>query len=57
MKFVDDDWDFYELDYPYGSCTTVPYGDSVSKCLLVVGSRGAQPSKYTTEEISQSMSY
>ena len=26
----DDDWGFYGLDYPYGSHTTAPYGDSVS---------------------------
>ena len=48
---------FYGLDYPYGSRTTAPYGDSVSKCPLVVGGSGAQPSGYPTEELSQSMSY
>ena len=48
---------FYGLDYPYGSCMTAPYGDSVSRCLLVVGGSGDQPSGYLTEELSQSMSY
>ena len=48
---------FYGLDYPYGSRTIAPYGDSVSKCLLVVGGSGVQPSGYPAEELSQSMSY
>ena len=41
----------YGLGYPYGSRTTDPYGDFVSKCLLVVGVSGAQPWGYTIEEL------
>ena len=46
-------WGFYGLDYLYGSRTTAHYGDSVRRCLLVVGGSGAQPSGYLTEELSQ----